>query len=95
MKDRLLIYNARLVDRDRDIKKGAILIEGKRIAGFPTKDAVKKMMDDPKVSKFDARGNTVLPSFVDMHVHIRARLKRKTSVQAVWRLRRVVMALWY
>lgn len=71
MKDRLLIYNARLVDRDRDIKKGAILIEGKKIAGFPTKDAVKKMMDDPKVSKFDARGNTVLPSFVDMHVHMR------------------------
>ena len=71
MKDRLLIYNARLVDRDRDIKKGAILIEGKRIAGFPTKDAVKKMMDDTKVSKFDARGNTVLPSFVDMHVHMR------------------------
>ena len=71
MKDRLLIYNARLVDRDRDIKKGAILIEGKKIAGFPTKDAVKKMMDDPKVSKFDASGNTVLPSFVDMHVHMR------------------------
>lgn len=71
MKSRLLIYNARLVDRDRDIKKGAVLIEGKKIAGFPTKDAVKKMLDDPKVSKFDARGNTVLPSFVDMHVHMR------------------------
>ena len=71
MKDRLLIYNARIVDRDRDIKKGAILIEGKKIAGFPTKDAVKQMMADSKVSKFDARGNTVLPSFVDMHVHMR------------------------
>ena len=71
MKDRLLIYNARIVDRDRDIKKGAILIEGKKISGFPTKDAVKQMMADSKVSKFDAKGNTVLPSFVDMHVHMR------------------------
>ncbi|MBP5752684.1 MAG: dihydroorotase [Treponema sp.] len=71
MKDRLLIYNARIVDRDRDIKKGAILIEGKKISGFPTKDAVKQMMADSKVSKFDARGNTVLPPFVDMHVHMR------------------------
>ena len=71
MKDRLLIYNARLVDRDKDIRKAAIFIQGNKIAGFPTKEAVAKMMGDPSISKFDAKGNTVLPSFIDMHVHMR------------------------
>ena len=71
MKSRLLIYNARLVDRDKDIKKGAVLIEGKKIAGFPTSSAVKEMLNDSSVSKYDAGGKTVLPSFVDMHVHMR------------------------
>ena len=71
MKDLLLIYNARLVDKNKEIKKGAILIEGEKISGFPTASAVKEMLADENVSKFDARGCTVLPSFVDMHVHMR------------------------
>ena len=71
MKDLLLIYNARLVDKNRDVKNGAILIEGDKISGFPTQAAVKKMLGDENVSKFDASGCTVLPSFVDMHVHMR------------------------
>ncbi len=71
MKEMLLIYNARLVDKNTDVKNGAILIEGNRIAGFPTKAAVKKMHSDDNVSKFDANGNVVMPSFVDMHVHMR------------------------
>ena len=71
MKDLLLIYNARLVDKNKEIKKGAILIEGEKISGFPTASAVKEMLADENVSKFDARGCTGLPSFVDMHVHMR------------------------
>ena len=67
----LLIYNAHLVDRNIDVKNGAILIEGKTISGFPTAAAVKKMLDDDSVSKFDAGGCTVMPSFVDMHAHFR------------------------
>ena len=71
MKNRTLIYNARLVDRDIDVKNGAVLIAGNKIEGFPSKDAVKKMLADDSVSKFDAKGCVVMPGFIDMHAHFR------------------------
>ena len=72
MKDKLLlIYNAHLVDKNLDIKKGAVLINGKKIEGFPSAETVKKMLSDENVSKYDAKGNTVLPAFIDMHAHFR------------------------
>ena len=71
MKNRTLIYNARLVDRDIDVKNGALLIAGNKIEGFPSKEAVKKLLTDDSVSKFDAKGCVVMPGFIDMHAHFR------------------------
>ena len=67
----LLIYNARLVDKNIDIKKSAVLIEKNKIAGFPSKTNVQMLLKDPKVSSFNARGLTLMPSFIDMHAHFR------------------------
>lgn len=67
----LLIYNARLVDRDMDVKKGAILLKKNKIEGFPSKEAVKELLKGSDIDKLDANGMTVMPSFVDMHVHMR------------------------
>ncbi len=67
----LLIYNARLVDRDMDVKKGAILLDKNKIEGFPSKDAVKELLKNSGIDKLDAKGMTVMPSFIDMHVHMR------------------------
>ncbi len=66
----LLIYNARLVDRDID-KKAAILVNGKKIEGILTPQAAKKMLEDKKIPSYDAGGCLLLPSFVDMHAHFR------------------------
>lgn len=67
----LLIYNARLVDKNIDIKNSAVLIEKNKIAGFPSKTNVQMLLKDPKVSSFNARGLTLMPSFIDMHAHFR------------------------
>ncbi len=71
MERNLLIYNARLVDRDMDIKKGAVLFSKNKIEGFPTKEALKELLNDQSIDKLDAKGMTLMPSFVDMHVHMR------------------------
>ena len=71
MKDLLLIYNARLIDSEHDIKNGAILIRGGKIEGILTKPAAKKLMQDDSVGQYDAHGNVVMPSFIDMHAHFR------------------------
>lgn len=71
MKDLLLIYNARLIDSEHDIKNGAILIRGGKIEGVLTKPAAKKLMQDDSVGLYDACGNVVMPSFIDMHAHFR------------------------
>lgn len=70
-KDLLLIYNARLVDAENDIKNGALLLNGGKIEGLPTKAAVKELLADPSVGAYDAHGHTVMPSFIDMHAHFR------------------------
>ncbi len=71
MKDLLLIYNARLVDKNIDVKNGAVLIKGKEIAGFPEKETVRRMLEDRDIASFDAGGLTLMPSFIDMHAHFR------------------------
>lgn len=67
----LLIHNAHLVDRDVDIKKGALLINGKKIEGIVSNEAAKKLLEDKNVSSYDAEGCVLMPSFVDMHAHFR------------------------
>ncbi len=70
-KNLFLIYNANLVDANITIKNGAILLDDSSIAGFPSKDAVKKLLEDETVAKFDAQGRTLMPGFIDMHAHFR------------------------
>lgn len=71
MKNLLLIYNARLVDANIDKKNSAILLSGSKIAGFPEKDTLKKLLADDSVAKFNAHGSTVMPGFIDTHAHFR------------------------
>lgn len=71
MKDKLLIYNARLVDELIDVKNGAILISGNKIEGFPCSQAVKEMLSSGDVSSYNAQKKVVMPAFVDLHSHFR------------------------
>ena len=70
-KDYTLIYNAHLVDAELNIPNGAVLICNGKIAGFPSKEAVKEMLADDNIDSFDAKGLTVMPAFIDMHAHFR------------------------
>ncbi len=70
-KDYTLIYNAHLVDAELNVPNGAVLICDGKIAGFPSKDAVKEMLSDDNIDSFDAKGLTVMPAFIDMHAHFR------------------------
>lgn len=67
----VLIYNARLVDANIDRKNSAILLSKGKIAGFPEKAAVRELLKDSSVEKYDANGCAVIPSFIDMHAHFR------------------------
>lgn len=71
MKDLLLIYNARLVDSEHDVKNGALLVRAGKIEGILTSTAAKKLMKDESVGQYDAHGCVVMPSFIDMHAHFR------------------------
>ena len=71
MEKPLLIYNARLVDKDMDAKKSSVLIRKGKIDGFPSAEAVKEFLKDSSIDKLDAKGMIVMPSFIDMHVHMR------------------------
>lgn len=66
-----LIYNARLVDANIDRKNAAVLLSKGKIAGFPEKAAVRELLKDSSVEKYDAHGCAVMPSFIDMHAHFR------------------------
>ncbi len=73
MKNLMLIYNARLIDRDTDKKNSAVLIEENKIIGFPTKETVKEFLKNPSknTSLYDAKGAVVMPAFIDTHAHFR------------------------
>lgn len=83
MKDLMLIYNAHLIDCDHDVKNGAILLKGGKIEGTLTKTAAKKLIKDGDVGLYDAGGNIVMPSFIDMHSHFRdPGLTQKEDIQS-------------
>lgn len=79
----LIIYNARLVDSHID-SPGTVIIEDGKICGVFLGECktVKSAMfyasaflagssDDKKPEFYDALGMTLMPSFIDMHVHFR------------------------
>lgn len=83
MKDLMLIYNAHLIDCDHDVKNGAILLKDGKIEGILTKAAAKKLIKDGDVGLYDAGGNIVMPSFIDMHSHFRdPGLTQKEDIQS-------------
>lgn len=74
---KILIYNARLVDANND-SKGSVLIEDGLISSVIygenenlIPETFSKYTDGDDLIKFDAKGLTLMPSFVDMHVHFR------------------------
>lgn len=72
---RTLIYNARLIDKDTD-KKGALLLNGKKIEKILTDGEAKKLTaeiksGEQKIALVDAEGCAVFPSFIDLHAHFR------------------------
>ena len=71
MQNAVLIFNARLVDANINKKNAAVLLAGGKIKSFPDKVSLKKLLNDDSISKFDAKGLCVLPSFIDMHSHFR------------------------
>ena len=81
----VLIYNARLLDESMDIA-GALLILDGRIRsifqGYFTSSATVEnfaravlkedgLGDDAEIELYDAKGLTLTPAFIDMHVHMR------------------------
>ncbi|MCP9493432.1 MAG: N-acetylglucosamine-6-phosphate deacetylase [Pyrinomonadaceae bacterium MAG19_C2-C3] len=68
----LLIKNARIVTPDGTLENVALVIKGSRIVSVVDKshDAGTKI-DDPSTSmrEIDLRGATLLPGFVDLHIH--------------------------
>ena len=80
MERKTLIYNARLVDEATDMKDAGILISGEKIEKILTGEdaaAILRAMDLDKADLsagtdvFDARGQVVMPAFIDMHAHFR------------------------
>lgn len=71
---KIFVYNARIIDKEKDFK-GAILVSGKKIEKvFTEKDAsdfFKKNSSSNKLELLDAKGYALLPSFVDLHAHFR------------------------
>lgn len=72
-----LFYNARIVDCDIDTS-GAILIDGDIIesvftGNYNTEEKAKTLQQKiaDEIEFYDCKGNTLMPSFVDMHVHFR------------------------
>lgn len=85
MKSSVLIYNARLLDEEIDFPGAILVLEGKIRAvfsGYFTNPETVSCLAKPilqedgydnsfLLQKFDARGLTLTPAFIDMHVHLR------------------------
>lgn len=85
MRKTVLIYNSRLLDEVTDEPGALLLVDGKIrsvFKGFYTtsetviafaKAVLKEdgYSDDAKIDLYDARGLTITPSFIDLHVHMR------------------------
>jgi N-acetylglucosamine-6-phosphate deacetylase len=65
---RLLIYNARLFTPNHAGLMGWLLIENGLIRSFGFGNA-PHFSGDASIQSFDARGNNLLPGFIDLHVH--------------------------
>ncbi|HKV04094.1 MAG TPA: N-acetylglucosamine-6-phosphate deacetylase [Candidatus Acidoferrales bacterium] len=60
------IHAARILTPDEEISDGIILVEGSRITGLGHRDTLRL---PPDAVDFVAAGMTVVPGFVDVHIH--------------------------
>jgi dihydroorotase len=72
----LLVYDARLVDRDLDAPGALLARDGKIERIFTASDAtdagaIAALRADPAVESVDAKGMVLMPAFVDLHAHFR------------------------
>ncbi len=70
-----VIENARIIDATgaEPIRDGVLIVEGQRIAAIGARNVVEVPTGDC-VETIDARGGTLLPGLIDMHVHIMGEL---------------------
>ncbi len=74
MKEKTLIYNARLLDESMDRKDLALLISGdsiEKLIDAKEADALTQSAKEKGIEAYDAKGQVVMPAFVDMHAHFR------------------------
>ncbi|MBP5156702.1 MAG: dihydroorotase [Treponema sp.] len=76
MEHKTLIYNARLVDRDMDRDDLALLASGGKIERLVDRQEAASLIGEADrggqgIEPFDARGQVVMPAFIDMHAHFR------------------------
>jgi imidazolonepropionase-like amidohydrolase len=65
-----LIHNGTLIDGNgrSPLANAAVLVEGNRITAVGRRDDM--ILPNADINMFDARGGTILPGFIDTHVHI-------------------------
>ncbi len=68
-----IFFNARLVDKDTD-NHGALFVNNGNIEKifFDTNNAdLKQLQQDETIERIDVQGNVLMPSFIDLHTHLR------------------------
>src|SRR5258705_903325 len=63
--NKILLRDARIVLPDRVVERGALLIEGERIA----RSSAETTSAESGSSKYDLAGLTLFPGFIDVHIH--------------------------
>ncbi len=68
----LILFNANVITMDPLYPKAeGVLIKNGKILSATTNDSLKKW-DEVKATKLDCKGKTVLPGFIDAHLHLHA-----------------------
>lgn len=78
----ILVFNGRVVTRDDNnqlINNGAVAMEGNKIVEVGDSDKLKSKYTDFEM--IDAKGNLVMPSFINMHEHIYSALARGLNIK--------------
>jgi hypothetical protein len=68
----LILFNANVMTMDPLYPKAeGVLIKNGKILSATTNDSLKKW-HEPKATKIDCKGKTILPGFIDTHLHLHA-----------------------
>ena len=78
----LVIGNGKLFTRNDEmpfVEKGAVAIEGTKIAAVGETEAIKKQYGDAEF--IDAKGGVIMPAFINTHEHIYSAMARGLSIK--------------